>query len=187
MTGAQYFDGRTATYTYNTTGTPEQLHALTGVASSCCNWRYFNYDVYGRLTGTYLANNAEAQTFTYGSALLVQPLIGNGALLPFSGGLCTVIDGLGNPTQFYYDNNGLLNKTVDALGDAVHLSFDNNYNLTSIMDPAGRSYNYSYDDNGNVIQSIDPLANQNHFSYTSAYNRLASVTDAKRKSNPLRL
>ena len=42
LTGAQYFDGRTATYTYNTTGNAAQLHELTAFASACCNWRYFS-------------------------------------------------------------------------------------------------------------------------------------------------
>jgi len=161
LIGAQYFDGRTATYTYNTTGNVSQLHALTAVASSCCNWRYFNYDNFGRLTGTYLGGNAEALTFSYGI-----------------GGQVTMTDALGNPTQFFYDNNGLLAKAVDGLGNAVHLSFDNNYNLTSVMDPAGRSYSFTYDSNGNVTSTTDPLANQTQFSFTT-YSRLASVTDAK--------
>jgi RHS repeat-associated protein/uncharacterized repeat protein (TIGR01451 family) len=162
LTGAQYFDGRVATYNYNTSGSPTQLHALTAFTSSGGNWRYFNYDSLGRLVGTYLAGNAEALTFSYGI-----------------GGQVNVTDTLGNVTQFFYDNNGLLIKTVDANGNAVHLSFDNNYNLTSVMDPAGRTYSYGYDNQGNVTTSTDPLANQTKFSYTSSYNRLASVTDAK--------
>ena len=162
LVGAQYYDGRTATYTYNTTGAITQLHALTGVASSCCNWRYFNYDSLGRLVGTYLAGNAEALTLSYGT-----------------GGQVTVTDALGNPTQFFYDNRGLLTKTQDALGNAVHLTFDDSYNLVSVMDPAGRSYSYTYDGEGNVTQSMDPLANTSRFTYQPAFNRLASVTDAR--------
>ncbi|HXR47355.1 MAG TPA: RHS repeat-associated core domain-containing protein [Candidatus Limnocylindrales bacterium] len=159
---SQYSDGRTATYTYNTTGTPGQLHALTGVASSCCNWRYFSYDPLGRLVGTYLGGNAEALTFTYDI-----------------GGKVTVTDGIGNATKFYYDHRGLLAKTEDALGNAVHLAFDDSYNLVSIMDPTGRSYNYAYDDKGNVTRSTDPMGHNSQFGFTSDYNRLALVKDAK--------
>ena len=171
LTGAQYFDGRAATYTYNTTGNAAQLHALTAVASSCCNWRYFSFDAFGRLVGTYLGANAEALTFTYGygNGLFMLPLNGLPVFtgLPSSGGpVCTVTDGLGNTTQFHYDNNGLLAKAVDGLGNAVHLAFDDNYNLVSIIDPAGRSYNYGYDSMGNVVQATDPLANQSRFSFT---------------------
>ena len=162
LVGAQYFDGRTATYTYNTTGPLTQLHALTGSATSCCNWRYFNYDSLGRLTGTALPDNAEALTLAYGTGAQV-----------------VVTDALGNPTQFFYNNNGFLEKTEDALGNLVQLSFDNNYNLVSVIDPAGRSYNYEYDSLGNLIQSTDPLGDISQFTYTSAHNCLASVTDAK--------
>jgi len=161
LIGAQYFDGRTTTYTYNTSGSAPQIHELTGVANSCCNWRYFNYDNWGRLTGTYLGGNSEALTFSYPNS-----------------GQVNLTDALGNHTQFYYDNNGLLIKTVDGLGNAIHRLFDNNYNLISIMDPAGRSYKFEYDSDGNVISSTDPLANLTQFSITT-YSRLASVTDAK--------
>ena len=67
LAGAQYFDGRTAGYTYNLTLGPG-LHALTQVASSCCNRRYFDYDAQGRLVGTHLEGNAEAITFAYDNA-----------------------------------------------------------------------------------------------------------------------
>jgi RHS repeat-associated protein len=159
---AQYYDGRSAIYTYNTAGSPAQLHALTGVASSCCNWRYFNYDALGSLVGTHLADNAEALTFSYGN-----------------GGQVTVTDALGNPTQFFYDHRGLLAKTQDALGNEVRLSFDDLYNLVSVTDPSGHSYNYGYDSKGNLTQSTDPLAHVSQFTYQPAFNRLASVTDAR--------
>ena len=162
LIGAQYFDGRVATYTYNTSGPITQLHALTAVASSCCNWRYFTYDDLGRLTGTYLAENAEALSLGYGL-----------------GGQVNVTNALGNVTQFYYDHRGLPAKTQDALGNAVHLSFDDNYNLVSVVDPVGRSYSYSYDQMGNVVGNTDPLANTTQFTFTSDFDRLASLTDAR--------
>ena len=162
LVGAQYFDGRTATYTYNTNGSVTKLHALTGSAASCCNWRYFNYDSFGRLSGTYLAGNAEALTLSNST-----------------GGQVIVTDALTNATQFFYDHRGLLAKTEDALGNLVQRSFDNNYNLVSVTDPTGRSYNYGYDSLGNLIQSADPLGDISQFTYTTAYNRLASVTDAR--------
>jgi RHS repeat-associated protein/uncharacterized repeat protein (TIGR01451 family) len=161
LTGAQYFDGRTAGYTYNLTP-GAGLHALTQVTSSCCNGRYFDYDVLGRLTGTHLEGNAEAVTFGYDTA-----------------GRVTVTDALGYASKFYFDHRGLLAKTEDAMGNAVHLAFDNDYNLVSIMDPTGRFYGYGYDSRGNLVRSVDPLGHATQFSFTSAFNRLASVTDAR--------
>ena len=106
LIGAQYFDGRTAAYTYNTNGSPAQLHALTAASSSCCNWRYFTYDSLGRLTGTYLAGNAQAADIQ-----LRRRRSGHRH------------DALGNSTQSFYDHRGLLVKTVDANGNAVSYEF----------------------------------------------------------------
>jgi RHS repeat-associated protein len=161
LIGAQYFDGRSATYSYNTNGSATQLHAMSASATSCCNWRYFTYDSLGRLSSTHLTDNAEALTLTY-------PIAGQ----------VTVTDALTNSTQFFYDHRGLLCKIVDALSNSVVRAYDNSYNLLSITDPAGHSYRYNYDNSGNLIQSTDPLGAVSQFSYTAAYNRLASVTDA---------
>ncbi len=162
LTGAQFFDGRTSAYTYNTSGSPAQLHELTAASSSCCNWRYFTYDTLGQLTGTYLGGNAQAVTFSHGA-----------------GAQITATDALGDPAQFFYDHRGLLAKTVDANANAVYRHFDQNYNLVSLVDPAGRSYNYGYDNLGNLISSTDPMGNNSQFTFAGPYNRLASVTDAK--------
>ena len=159
LTGAQYFDGRTAGYTYNLTP-GVALHALTQVASSCCNRRYFDYDTQGRLAGTHLEGNAEAVTFAYDSA-----------------GRVAVTDALGNASRFYFDHRGLLAKTEDALGNAVHLAFDETSNLVSITDPTGRSYSYTYDYRGNLVRSVDPLGHATQFTFTSPFSRLGKVTD----------
>ena len=162
LIGAQYFDGRTVAYKYNTNGSVTQLHALTASSTSCCNWRYFTYDSNGRVSGTYLAENAQALVLRYGT-----------------GGQVNVTDALTNSTQFFYDYRGLLYKTVDALGNSVCRSFDGSFNLVSVTDPADRSYDYSYDSLGNLVSSDDPLGDVSQFTYTAAYNRLGSVTDAK--------
>jgi len=162
LVGAQYSDGRTATYTYNTTGALAQLHELTAIATSCCNWRYFTYDQQGRLTATYLQGHTEATTYDYGP-----------------GGLVTVTDALGNPTQLFYDYRGTLLKTVDPNTNSLSRVLDQNDNLVSVIDDAGRSYTYSYDSNGNVARSLDAAGNSTQFSFSTAFNRLASLTDAK--------
>jgi RHS repeat-associated protein len=161
LLGAQYHDGRTATYNYNIASGATQ-HALTEVDNSCCNRRYFAYDAQGRLIGTYLAGNAEAVTFAYDST-----------------GKTTVTDALGGASKFYFDHRGLLVKTEDALGNAVHMEFDDYYNLVAMTDPAGRSYNYTYDTRGNITRSMDALGNITRFSYTGPFIRLSQVTDAK--------
>ena len=158
LTSALYYDGRTAAYVY---GSGSSQYALTQVASSCCNQRYFTYDAQGRLSGTYLAGNAEAITFSYDSA-----------------GKVTATDALSHSSKFYFDNRGLLAKTEDPLGNGVHIAFDDSYNLVRLTDPAGRSYSYAYDTGGNLTRSTDPLGHASSFTFTSSFNRLASVTDA---------
>ncbi len=165
LVGAQYADGRTAAYTYNTTGSPAQLHALTAASSSCCNWRYFTYDAQGRLTGTYLGGNAQALTLSYGP-----------------GGQVTAADALGDSTQSFYDHRGRLVRTVGANGKAVQMNYDQNYNLVSLADLGGRSYNYSYDDKGNPVRGTDAMGNETQFGFTGDYNRLHSFTDARGNS-----
>jgi len=161
LVSAQYYDGRTATYAYQSPVGSAAAHALTEVANSCCTDRFFTYDAQGRLSVTYLEGNAEAITFSYDSA-----------------GQVTATDALGNASKFYFDYRGLLAKTEDALGNAVHLTFDDSYNLVSLTDPAGRSYSYGYDGQGNLTRSTDPLAHATSFTFTGPFNRLASVTDA---------
>jgi YD repeat-containing protein len=150
LTGAHYFDGRTSTYTYNTTGNAAQMHELTAASMSCCNWRYFTYDSVGRLTGTYLGGNYEAVTFSYPSS-----------------GEVVATDALNNSSKFYYEHRGLLAKTEDALVNAMHRTFDNGYNLVAVTDPTGRSYNYSYDSQGNLTSSQDPQGGRIQFAYTT--------------------
>jgi YD repeat-containing protein len=161
LLSAQYYDGRTATYEYQSLLTSAATHALISVANSCCTRRYFTYDAQGHLAGTHLEGNAEAVTFTYDTA-----------------GKVTATDALGGASKFYFDHRGLLVKTEDALGSAVHLAFDDYFNLARLTDPAGRSYGYAYDGNGNLTQSTDPLGHASRFTYHAALNRLASVTDA---------
>jgi RHS repeat-associated protein len=170
LVGAQYYDGRSASYAYDTTGPATVLHALLSLRSSGVS-RDFSYDPLGRLALVSMG----VEPGPGGNGIPIDPITFSYGVV----GQVTVTDTLGNPTQFFYDNRGLLAKTVDALGNAVQLSFDNNYNLVSVTDPTGRSYNYGYDSSGNVIQSIDPLGDISQFTYTSTYNRLASVTDAK--------
>jgi YD repeat-containing protein len=145
----QYYDGRTATYTY--AGAPaSSRHAVTEVANSCCTSRHFTYDVQGRLWTTYLDGNAELVTFTYDTA-----------------GKVTATDAIPDSSHFYFDHRGLLVKAEDALGNAVHLAFDDHYNLVRLTDPAGRSYGHAYDGNGNLTQSSDPLGHASRITLRS--------------------
>ncbi len=170
LIGAQYYDGRNASYAYDTTGPATVLHALLSLRSSGVS-RDFSYDPLGRLALVSMG----VEPGPGGNGIPIDPVTFSYGV----GGQVTVTDALGNPTQFFYDHRGLLAKTVDALGNAVQLTYDNNYSLLSVTDPTGRLYNYGYDSSGNLTQSIDPLGDISHFRYTSTYNRLASVTDAK--------
>ena len=162
LTGAQYYDGRTATYDYSLIpNSTLRMPQLTSVANSCCTRRYFSYDAQGRVNRTHTEGNAESLTFTYDGA-----------------GKVTATDALGNSSSYHFDHRGLLAKTEDAFGNAVHRAFDDAYNLVRLTDPAGRSYNYAYDVYGNLTRTTDPLGHVSRFTYHTPLNRLASVTDA---------
>src|SRR5581483_10792686 len=92
-------DGRTVSYTYDTsTGTPTS-GALLSVAYPDGTHDLFTYDSLGRLSTTAHDGGAEKNTWTYGP-----------------GGLVSITDGNGNTRQFFFDDRALV-KTVDPLGN----------------------------------------------------------------------
>jgi len=163
LTSAQYYDGRSSTYTYSVAPGSTVSHCLTEVSNSCRSPRYFEYDTQGRLAATHLDGNAEPITFTYDSA----------------GGV-TLSNAIGRVGKFSFDHHGLLLKAENGVGNSVHLSFDDSYNLMSITDPAGHSSTYGYDSRGNITRSTDAMGRLSSFTFLSSPNRLQSVTDANR-------
>ncbi len=159
LVGAQYYDGRTATYAYGTGQTDR--HALAEVAFPGGTHRYFAYDAQGRLSYTSRDGDAEAASFSYSDV-----------------GKVSVADAFGHSSEFCFDHRGALAKAENALSNALYLAFDNEYNLVRLVDSAGRSYSYHYDDRGNLIRSTDPLGQISRFVHEASLNRLASVIDA---------
>ncbi|WP_158305415.1 RHS repeat-associated core domain-containing protein [Opitutus terrae] len=162
LTGVRYASGQEIGYEYNTIAGAPGEHALTQINESGGTHKSVSYDAAGRLAGTSLSSGAEALGFAYDSA-----------------GRVTVTDALGHATRHFFDYRGLLARTEDALGHPVQMTFDDEHNLVELTDPAGGSYRYTYDSKGNVIEAADPLGATTRFAHAGAFNRLASVTDAK--------
>jgi YD repeat-containing protein len=162
LNSVQYYDGRTVTYSYHSFLTSAATHALIEIAYTGGTRRSFNYDTLGRLTETSLNSGAERVSFGYPAA-----------------GLVVATNAVGNVSQFFFDQRGLLVKTEDALGNAVNFAFDDNYNLVQVTDPAGRSHAYGYDANGNLTTSQDPLGHVSRFTFHGSLNRLGNVVDAR--------
>ncbi|MBI1915416.1 MAG: hypothetical protein HYS12_11870 [Planctomycetes bacterium] len=155
-------DGQTTRYTYDTTGAPATLHALTGIAFPGGTHRTFAYDSAGRLVGTALDGGAEALTVAYVSA-----------------GEETVTDATGGASELFFDERGLLAKSVDPLENATFFTHDRDFNLTRVTDATGQITQLGYDDTGHLTRFTDVLGHETRFAYAGPFSFLTSFTDAR--------
>jgi RHS repeat-associated protein len=167
LLSVQGIDGQTTRYTYSTGAGAAREHALLSVEYPDGTHEFFAYDPRGRLGSAALDGDAERFTFSYDSA-----------------GRVTATDALGGATGYFFDHQGRLAAVEDPLGRRTILGYDSEFNLTRVTDPLGQNYLYQYDGRGNLVRSTDPLGQVTAFTYTAAFNRLASVIDAR--GNPLR-
>jgi RHS repeat-associated protein len=152
--------GQITTYAYNTaSGSPAQ-NALTSITFPGNTHQYFAYDSEGRLDST--DQDGGAQPLSFGYSL----------------GQVSVTDGVGDTTNLYYNEDGLITKSVDPLGNVTLGSYDANFNLTSITNAVGQSESYTYNSVGEVTSWTDFLGNTTSFNYSGALNELSSMTDA---------
>jgi RHS repeat-associated protein len=166
LLSVQGIDGQTTRYNYSTGAGAAREHALLSVEHPDGTHEFFAYDARGRLESVARDDNAERQIYAYDSA-----------------GRVTAMDALGGATSYYFDHRGLLAAVEDALGRRTLLNYDRDFNLTSAIDPLGQSHIYQYDGRGNLIRSTNPLGQVTSFTYTTAFNRRATMIDAR--GNPL--
>ena len=153
---------RVTTYAYETTGTPQQTHALLSVEYPDATHDYFQYDERGRLDETHRDGGAESVTYDYDSA-----------------GAVTIIDATDRQTVLYFGLGGQLARVHDGQDNVLGMGYDADYQLTNLTGPSGQQYRYSYDARGNVTDIEDPVRNSTTFSYDAPFDNLASFTDAR--------
>jgi len=89
-----------------------------------------------------------------------------------------IIDGLGNKTTLYYDNNGLVNAFKDPLGNIMHMTYDEQFNLLCLTDANGKQTIFTYDHQGNMLTKKDPKGQITYFSYEPVFSKVTNITDA---------
>ena len=161
LTSVVDFDGRTTSYTYDTGSNPATAHALLSVTHADGSHDYFSYDAQGRLADAHRDGGAEDTTFSY------------------TEGAVAVADVLGDTTNYFFDNRGLLVQVQNPLQSTVSFAYDANLNLVQTTDAAGQTYTNKYDAQGDLLSSTDPLGHTVKYTYSATDDRLASVTDAK--------
>ena len=154
------FNGQTTNYTYNTTAGSAALNALTSIAFPGGTHEYFTYDGFGRLRGTSNDGGAQPETFAY------------------SQGQVTTTDGVGDASQLFFNEQGMVIKNIDPLGNVTINDYDGNLNLTSVTNALGQSQTYTYNSVGEVTSSTDFLGYTTQFTYSGPFNDLSSMTDA---------
>jgi YD repeat-containing protein len=101
-----------------------------------------------------------------------------------------VVDQLGNPTTYAYDDRGNILKETDALGGVTTRSYDAANDLLTETDPLGRTTTYTYDALGNILTETDPLGRvtrhtyQTFLLYTNLRMPLAPITLKATSSGP---
>ncbi|HAB17422.1 MAG TPA: hypothetical protein DCE44_13340, partial [Verrucomicrobiales bacterium] len=153
-------DGKVTRYTYQTTGDPRVLHALTSIERGGTT-QHFEFDERGRLQSTYRADGEQRVRFAYDPA-----------------GTVFVSDQLGT-NSLYYNESGLLTKVVDPLEHITSSVFDAEFRLKKLILPTGEQQSFDWTKQGNLTRLTDELGQTTSFSYRPEFNRLASFTDAK--------
>ncbi|NIR64256.1 MAG: hypothetical protein GWO10_10900 [candidate division Zixibacteria bacterium] len=153
---------RITNYTYETSGTIQQRHALLTITYPDNTNSYFSYDSKGRLTGTNRDGGAEAVTFTHDST-----------------GKVTAQDATGRKIDNYFGPGGQILQVRDGNNNVMNLTYDNNYQLTQVTGPSGEENRYFYNSLGNVVGIEDPSKKITALEYTSAFNNLSGVTDPR--------
>jgi RHS repeat-associated protein len=150
----------TTNYTYNA-GSGVAEFSLASISFPGGTHNFFTYDSQGRLASTSEDGGVNSVTYSYN-----QP------------GEITSTNALGDATQSFYDNSGLLVRTIDPLGNATVYGYDPNTLLVSqITDSANQTETLTYNPSGDLLTSVDPLGNKTTFTY-GIDNQISSLTDA---------
>lgn len=90
----------------------------------------------------------------------------------------TITDPRGNQTNFFMNDNYVVNKVVDSMGNPTVFELDDNYHPVKITDPKGYITTNHYDSKGNLKETIDPKGNTTTFTYDE-YSHMLTATDDK--------
>ena len=155
-------DGRTVSYTYDTSTGTATSGGLLSVAYPDGTHDYFTYDAEGRLSTTAHDGGAEKNTYTYAA-----------------GGQLSITDANGNTSKYFFGERALV-KTVDPLGNATTYSLDANLDLVAVTNALGQTTTNTYDANGFLTSSTDPAGNTVAYTYTQSgpLEEASSVRDA---------
>jgi len=160
-------DGTATRFTYLTDPAQglQRLHALVQVAHPDARTNVFTFDPQGRLieAAKSCCAGGEPMTFEYPNHATV-----------------VTRDASGRRTTTRYTADLQVGQVVDDAGRAVTLSYNDNRELTSVLGPGQELYRYSYDARGNLATVTDPLHHLNAFAHEPSFNRLQTVTDARR-------
>ena len=159
------WNGRTATYTYNTEPGSRKQHALLSITGDG-DTQTFEYDNRGRLSATYRANNADRIDFTYGST-----------------GRVSSTDAAGATVSHDIDHRGLVVREVDPYGQVSTAEYDENNRLKRLIDPLGQDQSFTWCSCGGLSSVTDAAGNTTRFTYASVgpggtINRQTSYTTA---------
>lgn len=182
-------DGAKTTYAY------DGLHRMTSVTDGRgITYLRNTYDVNSRVCQQEQADGARF-TFYYVTAddpfssqrIAVSQAASGGAVTvaPCSSGLApgrviatVVVDPLGRPTTYRFNDSGYLLSIVDALGRTTSFERDYTNQVSATVDSLGRRTQFVHDpSSGNVTQVTDAAGNVRQFEYESTFNRLTRVTD----------
>jgi RHS repeat-associated protein len=152
----------TIAYTYDSSTTGANAHALRQITFPDATNLFFNYDSQGRLIEQKLDGDAETLTYTYDSA----------------GGVA-VTDGTGAKAHFLLQDRGLVGQTQDALGRTTQFRYNDSGNLTQLVAPDNSLSSFTYDSRGNLLSAIDPLGQRVDLTYDLRFDQIASVSDPK--------
>jgi RHS repeat-associated protein len=95
------------------------------------------------------------------------------------------VDGLGNRTEWAYDDRGNLIRERDALGHETRWTHDDLDLPTERIDAAGGAWRYERDRRGKLVRAVDPLGDARRFKHDRRGN-LVSLDDAKGRTTALR-
>ncbi|WP_298814483.1 RHS repeat-associated core domain-containing protein, partial [uncultured Chloroflexus sp.] len=87
---------------------------------------------------------------------------------PTTGDLVAMTNGVGDQTQFGYDDLGRLRAVTNGRGFTTRYIFDANDNLMQVDGPLGFVLRYQYDQNDNLIAAIDANGGVSRFGYDQA-------------------
>ncbi|HSV72424.1 MAG TPA: DUF6531 domain-containing protein [Chthonomonadales bacterium] len=143
----------------------------------------FVYDAAHNLTAKWLPSGADWHYTcdARGNRLTETDPLGMTVLMSYANDrLTSLLDPLGNLTQYAYDAAGNLTLTTDPLGNATHNAYYPDGSVAQTIDPAGKATLYQYDANGNLASVADPLGNIESQSW--ANTRLVSRTDPRNRT-----